>query len=55
MRPIAAIGFILLSLGTAATLIRPENRLSTYVPLGTGGDRAAPLVRQVMARFFSGR
>ncbi len=26
-----------------------------YVPLGTGGDRAAPLVRQVMARFFAGR
>ena len=25
-----------------------------YVPLGTGGDRAAPLVRQVMSRFFSG-
>jgi penicillin-binding protein 2 len=26
-----------------------------YVPLGTGGDRAAPLVRQVLARFFSDR
>ncbi len=26
-----------------------------YTHLGTGGDVAAPLVRQVMARFFSGR
>jgi hypothetical protein len=25
-----------------------------YVPLGTGGSDSAPLVRQVMARFFNG-
>ncbi len=37
---------------------KPEIVVATilaYVPLGTGGDRAAPLVRQVMARYFSSR